>query len=101
MTSVQSDQKLEKFDCEETNQSPKPIDKQIHSNDEKLKKLVLKYEIEAKMSNKLKSLEDFKIVFVFDDSGSMHFKLNESPLNTSNLKVNICNVIEIKDSYYR
>lgn len=95
MTSIQADQKLEKFDCEETDQSPpKPINKQIHSNDEKLKKLVLKYEIEEKMSNKLKSLEDFKIVFVFDDSGSMHFKLNESPLNTSNLKVNI--QIEIK-----
>ena len=57
------------------------------SHEEKLRDLVLKYEIGSKFAAKLKSLEEFKTVFVFDDSGSMHFKLNESPLNTSNVKV--------------
>lgn len=60
-----------------------------HSHDKKLRDLILKYEIGSKFSTKLKSLENFKIVFVFDDSGSMHFKLNDSPLNTSSAKVMI------------
>lgn len=45
---------------------------------------MLKYEIsQSKKLNKLKKLQDFKIVFIFDDSDTMNLTLNESPLNNT------------------
>ncbi|RNA30148.1 Collagen alpha-1(XIV) chain [Brachionus plicatilis] len=45
-----------------------------------------RYEIHHVFSNKLQLLESFKIVFIFDDSGSMNATLSDSPLNTGLLK---------------
>lgn len=57
-------------------------------NEELLNDFVLTYEIGEKFATKLPHLVGFKIVFVFDDSGSMNTKLNESPLNSAHEKVN-------------
>ena len=54
---------------------------------EKLQELIEKYEISELFSKKLDILASFKIVFVFDDSGSMNSVLSDSPLNCGLLKV--------------
>jgi hypothetical protein len=54
------------------------------SYEEKFQRIVQKYEISTFFAHKLQLLQMFKIVFVFDDSGSMNSVLNESPLNNTN-----------------
>ena len=46
-----------------------------------LKKLIRKHEISRFFSKKLRLLNDFKLVFILDDSGSMNEPLDDSPLN--------------------
>ena len=53
----------------------------------KLQELIDRYEISKLFSKKLNILASFKIVFVFDDSGSMKKVLSDSPLNRGLLKV--------------
>ena len=52
------------------------------SAEERFRQIVQKYEIGANFSNKLQMLHGFKIVFIFDDSGSMSTVLDDSPLNS-------------------
>ena len=54
------------------------------SRDEKFKDIVDKYEISLDFSQRLQQLQGFKIVFIFDDSGSMNAPVMDSPLNNSN-----------------
>ena len=56
----------------------------ILSREEIFRNIMMKYEISVEYSNLLQKLRDFKIVFIFDDSGSMSSTLNESPLNEIN-----------------
>ena len=53
--------------------------------DEKFQSIVNKYEIRLEYANILQQLQGFKIVFIFDDSGSMNSVLNESPLNDNKI----------------
>lgn len=55
------------------------------SRDEYFNYLIHKYEINLSYAHKLQKLQDFKIVFIFDDSGSMNTSLDDSPLNGNNL----------------
>ena len=64
---------------------PAPVAPQ--SREERYRTIVNKYEISNMFSAKLQKLNSFKIVFIFDDSGSMNATLQESPLNTGLLKV--------------
>lgn len=57
------------------------------AQNEQLTEIILKYEIRPFYSAKLRALENFRIVFIFDDSGSMNFKLKESPHNSKDKKV--------------
>jgi hypothetical protein len=57
--------------------------------EEKYRVIISKYEISQFFAAKLQKLSAFKIVFVFDDSGSMNTPLDESPLNRGLMKVNI------------
>lgn len=50
----------------------------------KLKELIKKYDISPFFYQKLQILQGFKIVFIFDDSGSMNTPLLDSPLNNKN-----------------
>ena len=43
--------------------------------------LIKKYEISYENINRLGILKNFKVAFIFDDSGSMNYTLKESPLN--------------------
>lgn len=56
----------------------------LNTNEEKFRSIVQKYEISKMFVNKLQSLQTFKIVFIFDDSGSMNTALQDSPLNKTN-----------------
>ena len=56
------------------------------TREEKYREIINRHEISLYYSQKLQSLYSFKIVFIFDDSGSMNTSLNESPLNTSMYK---------------
>jgi len=49
--------------------------------EQKYKSIIQKYEINTYFSQKLQILNSYKIVFVFDDSGSMNTILQDSPLN--------------------
>lgn len=62
---------------------------------EKLQEVIGKYEIGLKFSEKLQTLMRFKIVFIFDDSGSMASKLKDSPLNTPYLNVSFSVILLI------
>ena len=62
---------------------------------EKLEEVKGKYEIGVKFSEKLQTLMGFKIVFIFDDSGSMASKLKDSPLNTPYLNVSFSVILLI------
>jgi len=55
------------------------------NRDQKLIEILTKYEISNEFAVKLQQLQGFKIVFIFDDSGSMNTILQDSPLNTTNL----------------
>jgi hypothetical protein len=48
----------------------------------KFKEIIQKHDISPYFYSKLQLLQGFKIVFVFDDSGSMNIALQESPLNS-------------------
>ena len=48
----------------------------------KFKEIIQKYDISPYFYTKLQLLQGFKIVFIFDDSGSMNMALQESPLNS-------------------
>jgi hypothetical protein len=54
------------------------------SLEQKFQDITRKYEISTRFAQKLQILESFKVVFVFDDSGSMNTVLQDSPLNNSN-----------------
>ncbi|CAF0903885.1 unnamed protein product [Brachionus calyciflorus] len=54
--------------------------------EEKFHNVIALHEINQFYANKIKCLSKFKIVFVFDDSGSMKATLKKSPLNTYGLK---------------
>ena len=60
---------------------------QIREN--QFRDIVNRYEISLPFSSKLQKLNMFKIVFIFDDSGSMNATLEESPLNKGLIKVNL------------
>jgi hypothetical protein len=51
------------------------------SREDRFGAIIRKYEITRLFASKLQKLNAFKIVFVFDDSGSMSTTLVESPLN--------------------
>lgn len=53
------------------------------TREEKYREIIRKHEISNDFSNRLQVLQGFKVVFVFDDSGSMNTALQDSPLNTS------------------
>lgn len=54
------------------------------SREQKFRNIVNKHEISLDFSQRLQQLQGFKIVFIFDDSGSMNAPLMESPLNNNN-----------------
>lgn len=54
------------------------------SREEKYRDIVNKHEINIEYAQRLQLLQGYKIVFVFDDSGSMNTPLSESPLNNQN-----------------
>jgi hypothetical protein len=56
------------------------------TREERYRDIINRHEISLYYSQKLQSLCLFKIVFIFDDSGSMNTSLNESPLNSSSFK---------------
>ena len=62
---------------------------QFNSNpltlEQKYQNIVRKYEISTLFAQKLQILQSYKIVFVFDDSGSMNTALQDSPLNNNNI----------------
>lgn len=51
------------------------------SREEKFQEVVDKYEISMNFAQRLQQLNGFKIVYIFDDSGSMNATLMDSPLN--------------------
>lgn len=53
------------------------------SREEKFRQIIRKFEISNEYAQRLQQLVGFKIVFVFDDSGSMNTILQDSPLNTA------------------
>lgn len=58
------------------NQPQAPI-----SREDKYRGIVNKHEISLDFAQRLQQLQGFKIVFIFDDSGSMNAPLIDSPLN--------------------
>lgn len=48
--------------------------------------MIRKHEISRFFSKKLRVLNDFKLVFILDDSGSMNEVLEDSPLNHGSYK---------------
>jgi hypothetical protein len=58
-----------------------------HSNvDKSFNEIMQKHSISGFWSRKLKSLNNYKIVFILDDSGSMNKTLEDSPLNKGSFK---------------
>ncbi len=53
------------------------------SREEIYRDIIRKHEINDDFANRLQQLQGFKVVFVFDDSGSMNTVLQDSPLNSS------------------
>ena len=79
----------------EASAPPPPYDAHtfpVQSKEDQLRDIVNRHEISSFFAGKLQKLKSFKIVFVFDDSGSMNTTLEESPLNTSTNKVFIINL---------
>ncbi|CAF0790492.1 unnamed protein product [Brachionus calyciflorus] len=54
------------------------------NREDRYRNIIQKHEISHEFSNRLQILQGFKVVFIFDDSGSMNTVLQDSPLNTSN-----------------
>jgi hypothetical protein len=64
--------------------TPLPMQsQQAISREQMYREIIQKYEINRTFADKLQMLQGFKIVFVFDDSGSMKNTLDDSPLNKS------------------
>lgn len=62
----------------------------VESVESRLNAIIHKYEITEIFARKLtEKLNAFKIVYVFDDSGSMTTRLDESPLNHGSFQVSI------------
>ncbi len=51
------------------------------SREELFREIINRHEINLEYANRLQVLQGYKIVFIFDDSGSMNTPLAESPLN--------------------
>jgi hypothetical protein len=68
--------------------APPPYQQQpmAMSREDRFRAIINRYEITENFSSRLQKLNSFKIVFVFDDSGSMNCVLEESPLNSGLLK---------------
>ena len=62
------------------------------SREEKYREIIRKHEINADFANRLQQLQGFKVVFVFDDSGSMNTVLQDSPLNSSDLLFKVSSI---------
>ena len=60
------------------------INMNVLSHEQRFQNIVSKYEISTTFAQKMSKLQEFKVVFIFDDSGSMNSVLNESPLNNNN-----------------
>ena len=54
------------------------------NREDKFREIIRKHEISVEYANRLQQLNGYKVVFIFDDSGSMNTTLQDSPLNTSN-----------------
>ena len=54
-----------------------------NSREHKFREIIQKHEISSDFANRLQQLQGFKVVFIFDDSGSMNTVLQDSPLNNS------------------
>ena len=74
---------------EDVNDPPPPYQEHNCQIDprQKLQELIDRYEISELFSKKLDILASFKIVFIFDDSGSMESVLSDSTMNRGLLKV--------------
>ena len=68
------------------------------SREEIFRAIVQKYEIGQEYSNKLQMLTGFKVVFIFDDSGSMSAQLEDSPLNNKGSLIKVTRWDELQ--YY-
>lgn len=66
----------------------------VLTREQKFGNIISKHEISKFFADKLQLLNMFKIVFVFDDSGSMNATLNESPLNSGLMKATRWNELE-------
>lgn len=51
------------------------------SREELFRDIINKHEINIDYAQRLQLLQGYKVVFIFDDSGSMNTPLSESPLN--------------------
>ena len=74
--------------CTKIFDSPPPSYRQasIESRKDCFQKILKRYEINNYFAKKLQLLDEFKIVFIFDDSGSMNASLSDSPLNIGLIK---------------
>ena len=54
--------------------------------EERFREIITRHEINQFFAGKLQVLSTFKIVFIFDDSGSMNTQIEDSPLNTGLIK---------------
>jgi hypothetical protein len=63
-------------------QPPPPPPPTNDDCEQNYRRIVDTYEISREYADKLQQLRGFKVVFVFDDSGSMNSTLDDSPLNT-------------------
>jgi len=56
------------------------------TREERFQEIIRKHEISQFFANKLQVLSTFKLVFIFDDSGSMNTIIEDSPLNNGVFK---------------
>ena len=71
------------YQLESDTNKPLKSDQLNDSNCEKLQEIILRHEISDDFAGRLQQLQGFKIVFIFDDSGSMSTTLQDSPLNNT------------------
>lgn len=69
---------------EDYTSSSQQYSEEPRSREDRFREIISKHEISNEFSARLQLLNGFKIVFIFDDSGSMSTILQDSPLNTSN-----------------
>ena len=58
----------------------------LASKEDRFREIINRHEISQFFANKLQVLNTFKVVFVFDDSGSMNTIIEDSPLNNGLFK---------------